>query len=50
MMNEYTFFIFIFFSIKLCLCNKVNLGVVKDSFCCNDMSDKLIIKQTYIIS
>lgn len=37
------------FSIKLCLCNKVNLGFVKDSFCCNEISDKLIIKQTYII-
>ena len=43
---------FIFFSIKLCLCDKVNFGLVKDSICCNETSDlsKLIIKQTYIIS
>lgn len=40
----------LFFSIKLCLCDKVNFGLVKDSFCCNEISDKLIIKQTYIIS
>lgn len=28
----------------------MNFGLVKDSFCCNEISDKLIIKQTYIIS
>lgn len=28
----------------------MNFGLVKDSFCCNEISVKLIIKQTYIIS
>lgn len=49
-MNKSLFYYF--FSIKLCLCDKVNFGLVKDSICCNDISDlsKFIIKQTYIIS
>lgn len=49
MMNKSFSFVF---SIKLCLCDKVNFGLVKDSICCNEGSDlsKLIIKQTYIIS
>lgn len=44
--------VFIFFPIKLCLCDKVNFGLVNVSICCNEISDlsTLIIKQTYIIS
>lgn len=50
-MGKRTMASFVLFSfIKLCLGDKVNFGLVKDSICCTEISDlsKLIIKQTYI--